>query len=293
MPGPGFPLPPRAPEATPLGARVLGDAAAPATLVLIGGIAQIGASWAEVAARVHATTGARVVLPDNPGICLSRDVPVPRDCSGHAALHAQTLSSLGITGAVHIAGLSLGSMIAAALAAERGPRALSLTLCAGSSRESGHFRLAPASILRMTGRTLVGRGGLRARLPELVQHRMLVEEPDLSRRLLELRRAEGGFARGVLWRQLLAAARFELSPLLPHLPRQRAVVVGTADRLVPASNSRRMAALLGCPCRELAGHGHYLALDGAAPLAEILAAGIKTSAGLPREEGPRVAEEGT
>ncbi len=290
---PGIPLPPRAPEASPLGARVLGDAEAPATLILIGGIAQIGASWAEVASRVHAATGARVVLPDNPGICLSRHVPVPRDCEGHARLHAQTLASLGITGAVHIAGLSLGSMIAAALAAKLGPRSLSLTLCAGSCKESGRLRLAPFSILRMTGRALIGRGGLVGRLPELVQARMLAEDPGLAERLLALRRSEGGFAKGVLWRQLLAAARFELVPLVPRLPHQRVVVVGTADRLVPASNSGRMAMLLGCSCRELAGHGHYLALDGAAELAQVLVEGLKTSAGLPRKEGPRDAEKGT
>lgn len=272
---------------------MLGDATAPATLILIGGIAQIGASWAEVAALVHAGTGARVVLADNPGICTSRSVPVPGTCAAHAELLVQTLASLSIKGPVHIAGLSLGSMIAAEVAAQLGDRALSVTLCAGSCQESGGFRLAPLSVLRMLGRALIGRGGLRGRLPELVQPRMLREEPELALQLLELRRLEGGFAKGALWRQLLAASRFRLQPLLPALPAARAVVVGTGDRLVPRSNSRRMAALLCCPCHELEGRGHYLALDGASELASILVATIKTSAGLPRKEGPRVAEKGT
>jgi|GEM_PF-4026200 len=263
-------LPPRATAARPLGARVLGQPSAPHTVVLIGGIAQIAASWTAVAHMLHEATGARVVLPDNPGIAQSRNVPVPRDCSGHARLHAETLASLGIDGPVHVVGLSLGSMIAAELAAQLGSRARSLTLCAGSSRESGWFRLAPAALLRMTCRALVGKSGLQGRLPELVQPSVLRAMPDLVTLMHTLRRQEGGFARGALVRQLLAASRFRLVPLIPKLPALRMVVVGTGDLLVSPVHSRRMAAMLACPLHELEGHGHYLALDGAEKLAAVL-----------------------
>ena len=265
-------LPPVASCAAPLGARIHGSPQRGPCVVLVSGIAQLAASWTPVVHALAAQGEVCVVLPDNPGIGRSASVPVPRTCEDHAALIEQTLDSIGCTGPVHVVGLSLGSMIAAALAARLGQRAVSLSMLAGSCRESGRLRLSPASVARMGFRALIGRTGLRGRMPELISPQALAANPGVVDALLQLRRIEGGYAAGALRRQLFAAGRFSLAAHLKHLPKQRAVIVGSLDRLVNPQHSERMAQMLGVPVLTIQGCGHYLAMDGAQQVALALAA---------------------
>ncbi|MSR74074.1 MAG: alpha/beta hydrolase [Planctomycetes bacterium] len=276
-------LPPVLNTAAPLGARLHGIVGQGPFLVLVPGLAQFAASWAPVVEALASTGGVCVLLPDNPGIGRSRHVAVPRTCEEHAALIAQTLDHLGVRGPVHVAGLSLGSMIAVALAAQLGPQAQSLTLMAGSCREGGFWRLNRSAMARIVGRALFGRGGLRSRIPELLSPTHLAAHPHTCDALLHIRRLEGGYARGVLTSQLVAAARFHLQPYLAKLPVRRCVLVGAADRLVDPRHSAFMARMLNTDLVTLPARGHYLAVDGAPQVAEVLWRVMRGAATGPRE----------
>jgi len=170
----------------------------------------------------------------------------------------------------HCAGLSLGGMIAPALAAQLGSDASSLTLFSSSARESGFWRLSGASICRMAARSVRYLSlDHRVNMPELVRPELLVSEPDLPGELDRIQQAEG-FSAANGTRQLFAAMGWKIRSVLPELPGRRLVVVGSADKLVPPSNSHRLAELLDCPIQVLEGAGHDLGLDAPEEVARVL-----------------------
>jgi pimeloyl-ACP methyl ester carboxylesterase len=252
----------------PLAVRVAGTGGP--WIVLIHGLGRVAAAWG----RVAEATGAecRLVLPDNPGLGRSSHLPVPRSIEGHARLHAETLENLGAGPAIHLAGLSLGGMIAPVLASRLGARCASLTLFSTSSRETGFWRLDPFSLLRMAGRVIRTLSiDHRVNMPELVRPSVLANEPGLSRILDKLQKAEGFSARAG-FQQLVAAARFKIGPYVTGLPARKLVAVGTDDLLVPPSHSRRLAHRIAAPLLEIPGAAHDLGLDAPSEVARILLA---------------------
>lgn len=250
----------------PLGTRVIGKDGPP--IVLVHGLGRVAASWAFVARHVAPT--ARLVIADNPGFGRSRHLSVPRTVAEHGEIWEQTLRALPIDPPFHVAGLSLGGMIAPVLASRLGGDCASLTVIGSSSRESGFWRLAGGSLLRMARRFLgCFRFDHRVNMPELVRPATLQRHPDLIDAINRMQQAEGFSGRNG-FRQLLAANRFRLAPFLDVLPRRRLVVVGTGDRLVPPRNSHRLAKLLDAPLLELEDVGHDIGFDAPETCAALL-----------------------
>lgn len=258
--------PPPLAGAGPLGLRA-GREGGAETVVLLHGLGRVGAMWAGVA-RGLAAGGCRVLIPDNPGVGLSAAVPIPRTIEEHARLHLRTLEGLGIQAPVHLVGLSMGGMIALALAALLGPRTASLAVLASSSRETGLRRLAPGAVLRVVLRYLLTRSPARASLPELLG-------PDARARTRQLAAAVDTLQAGrrllpTLKGQLLAAARFRARPYVGRLPGRTLLAVGGCDRLVPVSNSLRLCRILGVPLQVIPRWGHDLSLEDPEGLASLL-----------------------
>lgn len=250
----------------PLGVRVVGDGGP--VVVLIHGLGRVAATWAQVAARTRGRI--RLVLPDNPGMGRSSHLPVPRTIEEHGTLHRETLDALGLPPPFHCAGLSMGGMVVPALAAELGDRAASVTLLSSSARESGFWRLSTKSVLRMIGRAIRYLSlDHRVNIAELVRPELIAADPDLPSRLDDLQEREG-FSRANGTRQLFACARWRIGGVLDKLPDRRYVAVGSADRFVPASNSHRLAQILGCAVEVLEGRGHDLSIDAPDEVARIL-----------------------
>jgi pimeloyl-ACP methyl ester carboxylesterase len=250
----------------PLKTRVIGSEGP--VVVLIHGLGRVAAVWSDVARLTQDSL--RLVLLDNPGIGRSSGLKVPSTVEGHAELIAETLHQLGFDQDLHVAGLSLGGMIAPALSSRLGSRAASVTLLSSSARESGFWRLSPKAMIRMGGRMLRTFGmDHRVNMPELVSAQLLNEQPDLWRQL-DLIQHQEGFSAAAGTRQLLAAARFRIGPHLDKLPIRRFVAVGSHDRLVPPQNSGRLAKLLGCELETLLGCHHDLSLDAPSEVARLL-----------------------
>ena len=261
------PLPDPRPGVGPLGLRVLDGSGPP--LVLIHGLGRAGSAWGPVLQRLRG--GPTLLVPDNPGFGPSRALRVPLTIAAHARLHAATLRACGVPPPWAIVGLSLGGMIALALAAELGSDCSALAVLSSSARETGFWRLSPAALLRTTGRLLRHPGKSRAVvLPELYRPSVIAENPGLTAALDTLLAAEG-FSVWASVRQVVAAARFRMQPYEDRLPARRLVAVGSADRFVPPRHSLRIAARLGVEPIVLEGRGHDLPVDDPDATAALLA----------------------
>lgn len=250
----------------PLGVRVVGDSGP--VVVLIHGLGRVAATWRDVAALTRDEV--RLVLPDNPGLGRSSALKVPWSMIEHARLHIATLDALGLPPPYHLAGLSLGGMIAPTVADLLGERCASVTLLAASSRESGFWRLSLGSLMRMAGRSLATRSfDHRVNMPELVRATILEARPGLAKELDELQEREG-FSAWNGFKQLLVAARWSIASHVPGLPARRLVVVGSDDRLVPPSNSHRLAKIIDAQLEVLDGRGHDMSVDSPDEVARIL-----------------------
>ena len=95
-------------------------------LLLLHALGATGAVWEEVAARLSRQF--RIIRPDLRGHGLSGVTPGPYEIAGLALDMLGVLDALGIR-RTHVAGLSLGGMVAQAMAAEAPARVLSLVLC--------------------------------------------------------------------------------------------------------------------------------------------------------------------
>jgi pimeloyl-ACP methyl ester carboxylesterase len=262
-------LPDPVPGSGPLPLRILG--AGGPTIVLVHGLGRVAATWALVARALEGR--GRLVLPDNPGLGRALHLRVPATIEEHAELLVQSLDAADLQGPLHLAGLSLGGMIAPAAAARLGPgRCASLTVLSSSSRETGFWRLDPRALLRVAARALWTVSlDHRVNLPELVRPEILAAHPELPDELRRLQLAEG-FRLSAGLRQLVAAARFRLRRHIQWLPTRRLVVVGSQDRLVPPRHSERLAELLRAPLWVLEGAGHDLGIDAPDEVARALLA---------------------
>ena len=250
----------------PLAARVIGDQGP--TVLLIHGLGRVAAVWADVARLVQSDL--RLVLIENPGIGRSSHLKVPRTVEEHGRLHLETLDALGLPEPYHVAGLSLGGMIAPAVASHGVGRFASLLMLSASTRETGFWRLSPSCLMRMAGRMIKTFSmDHRVNMPELTRPEVLREHKTISQDLDRLQEEEG-FSAKAGTAQLFAAMRWKIKPHIERLPANRLVAVGEQDRLVPKSHSAKLARITESSLEILPDRGHDLSLDAPEEVARLL-----------------------
>jgi len=260
-----------------------GDEADP-TLLLVMGLGMQMVGWREDFCRLLVARGFRVVRFDNRDTGRSthlRELPVPtrrqllmrRVRAGYtladmAADAVGLLDHLGVERA-HVAGVSMGGMIAQTIAARHPERVLSLTSMMSNtgSRRRGQPRLSTYPVLLRAGPD---------ELEPYVEHALamtkLIESPGFEIDVADVRHVaavnwERGRDRGTVPRQLAAIiASGDRTAELRTIRAPTTVIHGDRDRLVRISGGRATAAAIpGARMLVIEGMGHDLP-RGAWPL---------------------------
>ena len=211
----------------------------------------------------------RVVTFDNRGTGRSSGSGAVFRVRDMAADAAAVLDAAG-AGRSLVFGISMGGMVALELALEHTERVRALALGATFAGWLGSRKPSPA----VMGDILLG--GVLSRMG---MHRLL------GHALVSREQVEGGFERFSSWiangeralphvlvQQMTAVTLHAATSRLPGIRIPTLVLTGDADRLVPAENSRRLAALIpGARLAILPGAGHCFPLEQPeATLAELL-----------------------
>jgi pimeloyl-ACP methyl ester carboxylesterase len=216
----------------------------------------------EPLAELYATR-LQCITYDHPGTGRSSRRPVPYTTAHLAASAIRLLDELGIE-AAHVAGLSMGGIVAQELALRFPHRVRGLILVSTST--SGPLSTPPdlrriaAAAPRMVGGSLLRRRPWLA--PALFSPAFVARDPDRADALLRPMTAHLS-AWGTLG-QLCAASLHDRALDLHRIRAPTLVLHGDRDVLVPVSNARLLAA--GIPDAELRvfpGAGHGVALEHA------------------------------
>lgn len=233
------------------------------------------------------SAAARVLLVDIRGV--GRSAPDPGgeySIEGFAADAAAVLDAAGWD-RVHVAGVSMGGMIAQAFALAFPDRTATLALLATAA--TGASGLQPDD---ETMAILENRDGL----PEAEAARRAWATSytqafiDAHGDYLEARRREQArtaLDRTVYQRHLAALRRFDAGPRLGEIRCPTAVLWGEADRIIPPANSERLAALVpGALRRAFPGLGHAFPTEAREAVAAYLCDRLWTRAPLDATVGP-------
>jgi pimeloyl-ACP methyl ester carboxylesterase len=229
------------------------------TVVLVSGLSQPGARWRRVAALL-AERGYTVVTLDNRGCGASPRFDDEFTLTDCALDVIETLDGLGIDG-FHLAGISMGGMIAQemlALAADRVDAAGLLATMAGQS----YFVPPPDPAILMAPspqelwRRLTGPGFADAH-PDVIE-----EEAQLS--------VDAATPLETIMRQVQAIAVFDPLDRLDGLDLPVLAIHGDHDVLIPYENGVRLAKKLGCELVTLEGAGHALEFERPVEVADLL-----------------------
>jgi len=207
-----------------------------------------------VLARDH-----RVLTFDNRGIGLSGDVRTPFGIGDMAADAVEVLDAAGVESA-HVYGVSMGGLIAQELALAHPDRVRSLVLgCTGApdgseprTRVGALQRLVPASLaIRLFPKAVAATLYGEAPPAEAVREDLaILARTRLPRRVLAFQRA--------------AIEDYESASRVGSILVPTLVLHGTADRIVPSHQGRRLAELVpGASLHMLDGAGHNYLTDSA------------------------------
>ena len=179
------------------------------------------------------------------------------------------LNQVGINSA-HIFGLSLGGMVAMALAAESPDRCRSLMVANSSSADYLQFRINPLSIAKLGISTFGGK------LHESLK--LSVTTDKIDRRIGHLVgqewddiRDEEGFPMETILKQIKAALNFHIKGRLDGRVVPTLILYGNQDHFVPKANSKRLHKLI--PYSELRlvrGVGHEISIGREDQLRELI-----------------------
>jgi pimeloyl-ACP methyl ester carboxylesterase len=252
------------------------------TWVLLRGLARDSRHWDAFPALLASVLppDARIVALDLPGNGALRDESSPWSIDAMVDACRTPLSLRANPGPVHVMGLSMGAMVAAAWARRYPGELASAVLVNGSAgRVSPPWhRLRPQAWPALLRLSLPATGD-EERERRIVALCSNLADPDRA----ALRWA--GYARtrraskANALRQLVAAARYRLPPAPPRVP--MLVVASAADRLVSVECSIALARAWGLPIVLHPAAGHELALDDPRWLARQCArwdAGLRTPA---------------
>ena len=240
-----------------VGYRAAGPAGAPA-VVCLHGIGSNAAGYRHVLAGL--SDAHRVVAWDAPGYGGSTPLAVAEpDAEPYAEALAAFADALGLD-RFHLVGSSFGGALAAAFAALRPDRLLSLTLCAPSAGYAGADPARRAAQLRMRIEdiTTLGPAGVGAKRA----HVLVAPGTDPA----VVAEAQGLVAAATTGGYIQAAHMLDRTDLLALAPAIRTptlVLCGTADRVTPVADhaARVHRAIPGAHLVVLAGVGHMIKLE--------------------------------
>lgn len=247
----------------------------PSRWLLLRGLGREARHWFDFPARLSQALGVPVVARDLPGVGTRADGIVPLTIEGMARDLASFTGARSSDGPWGVCGISLGAMVALALAAIQPISVSHLVVINGSSRLSSPFeRLAPHALRTLIQAARVADGVARERLiHSLVTNGDEAQLTTWATRAAQLREGEAVRVAPVI-RQLLAALSFEARPVSqPTL-----VLYGGADRMVAPSCSQRLAHHLGASFAVHPTAGHDLPLEQPAWVVAQIAEWLRVSA---------------
>jgi 3-oxoadipate enol-lactonase len=179
----------------------------------------------------------RTIAFDNRGVGRSDVPPGPYSISIMASDAAAVLDAAGVQRA-HVYGVSMGGMIAQEFALQYPQRVCSLVLGCTAFGGPEAVRSEPAAIQALTRRGMTPEEATEAIIPLIYDPatpRHLIDE-DMKIRLQWYPTTEGYMA------QLMAIFEWEAYSRISQITAPTLVITGESDRLIPAANSKRIAA---------------------------------------------------
>lgn len=233
------------------------------TLLVFNGI---GASLETVAPFAKAFADTRIITFDVPGVGGSPAPALPYRFAWLARLTARLLDKMGITGAVHVFGVSWGGALAQQFVRDFPDRAISLTLAATSAG----FVMVPGNIrvlLKMATPKRYADPDYMLKIgPDIYGGQLRFNQQLLAEHARALK-ASGG--RGYLY-QLLAGAGWTSWLWLPQLRLPVLVLMGADDPIVPIANGKILTSRLPDARLEVMDCGHlFILTDPAGTAAKI------------------------
>lgn len=239
----------------------------PPPWILLRGWTRESGHWGDFPAQLQrALPDARVIALDLPGTGALRARESPADVAALAEDCRAQLQAAGHVPPWRLFGLSLGGMVAAHWAAAHPGEVEACVLVNTSMRGAPLARLRPSSWPALA-RIVMAHDALAAERGILA---LTSNRPADAQRAVEWARirTERPVSRRTAWRQLLAAARFELLPRPPGVALR--VLCSAADRLVDPRCSHALARQWQAELAEHPSAGHDLPLDAGDWVAEQL-----------------------
>lgn len=239
--------------------ETVGDDATRPLLTLVRGLGRSARYWAPVVPLLEPRF--RILLIDNRGVGRSDAPPPPYSTKRMAADVVAVWDDAGID-VSHVFGMSLGGMIVQQLALRHGHRVdrviLGCTTHGGGRASRTSWRSAVA-ILRAA--RMPAREAAYFMAPHLISPASLDAHPERIEQWAEFAQMDPASVLGFLG-QVSAALRHDTSDELPNITAPTLVLTGDDDRLIPCSNSERIAALIpDAELQFLPGAGHDFTSD--------------------------------
>jgi aminoacrylate hydrolase len=268
------------PEVESGGARIRYEVAGdgPAVL-LIQGVGVPARGWTP---QIAALSGAyRVITIDNRGIGRSTRGPGPLNIDVMAADALAVADAEGVE-RFHLAGHSMGGVIAQFIALNARPRVLSLALLCTFLRGRQGASMSPGLLLTAIRSRLGTRRMRRRAYVEIImpaEYLAGVDRDILCGTLGDLFGRDLADSPSILMHQLRAMSRFDASARLPELAGLPTLVVSaTHDRIaLPAYGRALAAAIPGAVYVEVPGAGHAVTIQAAAAVNDVLLRHLATS----------------
>jgi 3-oxoadipate enol-lactonase len=172
----------------------------------------------------------------------------------------------------HVFGLSLGGMVAMAMAIQAPERLRTLVVSSSSTADYLGFRLNPLALQKLFLARLRGGQSFQETLMTLVVAPTVLRSrrPQIEAAWADII-AQEGFPKSVIVKQVLAAARFRLRKRLSADKLPILFIHGGMDHFVPQWNSMQLHRLLkGSEFRSIKSSGHEIAMGHEKELAKVI-----------------------
>lgn len=251
---------------------------APQAWLLLRGLGRETRHWFEFSSLLSRRLGVPSIGVDLPGAGKARRSRVPLSISAMARDVARRLDTEPLGSSFGIVAISLGSMVALAMAEQLPSRIERLVLINPSTRLSSPFeRLRPGAFLTLLGGAFCRSAATRERIYYGLTTNAPRAEVELwSRRSAQLA-SESPARRRDVARQLLAASRFRA----PRVSQPTLILSARGDRLVSPVCSEALASFLGAHHEQHPTAGHDLPLEAGDwiidRIVDWLAAGVESA----------------